>query len=287
VYLEADQHRYLLERSLKVTSSEMQQLFDDLGASSEELARKVDELARKNAELLKLDELKTGFISTASHELRTPLTSIRAFSELLADDPCLDQTQREFALAINLESERLTRLANDLLDLSRMQAGAARARLRPVDLHAALGRLLQEQRPLADRQGVALDLFLPRKLPEVVADPDGLWQVLLNLTDNALKFTQVGFVVLSAKEVDGAVSVLVSDTGPGINEADLPHVFEPFYQVQNVLSGKPRGAGLGLAICREIVEQHGSELRVESILGEGSRFSFQLPVVDGTQPNEG
>jgi signal transduction histidine kinase len=242
------------------------------------VAERTQELASKNQELLALDEMKTRFVSNASHELRSPLTSIRAFSELLANDDSLTESQAEFARIINAECERLTRLANDLLDLGRMEAGYVEWHPRPLDLRTELRLVLETQLPLAQRKGLTLEMRLPPKLPDVRADPDGLRRVLLNLVDNAVKFTDRGQVLLSAEPAGRRVRVEVADTGPGISAEDQAHVFERFYQAGNMLTEKPAGAGLGLAICREILSQHRTELRLDSQLGRGSRFSFELPV---------
>jgi signal transduction histidine kinase len=267
---------------LQDTLSQLRSANAALKESERELERKVaertEELARKNQELMQLDEMKTKFVSNASHELRSPLSSIRAFSEMLADDPTLNERQAEFARIINAESERLSRLAGDLLDLSRMEAGIVRWQPRRVDLRAELEEMIDSQRLVAELKGIALELHAPAHLPPVTADPDGLRRVLLNLLDNALKFTTQGHVALSAEPNGQCVRVSVSDTGPGISPADQALVFERFYQAGNVLTEKPSGAGLGLAICREILAQHGSELRLDSTVGQGSCFSFELPV---------
>ncbi len=256
-----------------------------LRESERALEQRVEErtiqLARQNEQLTRLDEMKTRFVSTASHELRSPLSSIRAFSELLTDDPDLNETQLEFARAINAESERLTRLASELLDLSRIQSGVVDWHPLPLDLHVEMGKLAELQARPAQLKGILLEFDLPNTLPRVSADPDALHQVLLNLTNNAIKFTLAGRVVVSALSVDNAVRITVADTGLGISETDQRHIFDRFYQAGNVLTEKPAGAGLGLPICREILAQHGSELHVESELGLGSRFSFDLPLAGG------
>ena len=253
-----------------------------LQASERELEQKVaertQELARKNQELMKLDEMKTRFVTNASHELRSPLTAIRAFSEMLSDDPALNDRQAEFARIINAETERLSRLASDLLDLNRMESGNLEWLPRSVDLPTEMGLLHASQRPLAHEKGLILELALADGLPSVSADPDGLRQVLLNLVQNAIKFTQRGSVVLAAEQVGSNVRISVIDSGVGISPADQAHVFERFYQAGDVLTEKPAGAGLGLAICHEILAQHRTELHLESTPGEGSRFSFELPV---------
>lgn len=244
----------------------------------QKVADRTAELARKNEELLKLDQMKTQFVSNASHELRSPLTSIRAFSEMLATDPTLDQTQAEFATIINAEAERLTRLATDLLDLSRMEAGYVDWNPRPLDVRLAIVGVYETHRPRADAKGVQLQISVSDHLPLVCADPDGLHRVLVNLVDNGLKFTATGSVEIKAAREGERVCISVCDTGPGISEADQALVFERFYQAGNVLTEKPTGAGLGLAICREILFQHQSQLELRSTLGKGSCFSFELPL---------
>lgn len=244
----------------------------------QKVAERTEELAHKNLELMKLDEMKTRFVSNASHELRSPLTAIRAFSEMLAGDPSLDRTHAEFAHIINTEAERLARLATDLLDLSHMQAGFAESQPRAIDLRTEMRAVYDSQQPVAAGKGLHLELVIPDDLPPVYADPTGLRRVLLNLVDNGLKFTVHGSVTLIAARSTERVRVSVCDTGPGISETEQAYVFERFYQVGNVLTEKPSGAGLGLAICREILSQHGTELRLQSSPGTGSCFSFELAV---------
>jgi signal transduction histidine kinase len=243
------------------------------------IAERTQELAEKNQQLMKLDEMKTRFVSNASHELRSPLTAIRAFSELLAEDPSLDGRQAEFARIINSETERLAHLASDLLDLNRIEEGALQSRPRSVDVRSELELLMSSQQPLARRKGLTLRLDAPPDLPDVCTDPDGLRRVLLNLIQNALKFTERGAIVIAAAPDGNHVRIAVSDTGVGISPTDQPHVFERFYQAGNLLTEKPAGAGLGLAICHEILALQGAELQLESILGQGSTFSFKLPAV--------
>jgi signal transduction histidine kinase len=254
------------------------QLHESERILEQRVAERTQQLAEQNAKLMRLDDMKTQFVSNASHELRSPLTSIRAFSELLADDPGLSDTQLEFARTINLESERLSRLTNDLLDLSRIESGVVAWQPKPVDLRREIGKLVEAQWIVARQKGLALEEDLPDELPAVLADADALRQVLLNLTNNALKFTEEGRITVAAHAAPERVHVAISDTGPGISAEDQARVFERFYQAGNILTEKPQGAGLGLAICREILAQHGSELHVESALGQGSCFSFDLPL---------
>ena len=263
-------------------SKGLNETVDELRESERLLEEKVElrtrELADKNEQLVKLDTIKSQFLSNASHELRTPLTSIRAFSELLLDGGELDDTQREFATIINAESERLNRLTTRLLDLSRIETGAVAWHPRVVDLRPEIDGLLRAYRPLAERKQLDLLAELDEDLPPITFDPDGLHQVLANLLTNALKFTQRGSIRISAGRRGQLVAVAVSDTGPGIGDDDQERVFEPFYQVGDVLTDKPSGAGLGLAISRAILEQHDSRLRLTSELGRGSSFEFEIAV---------
>ncbi len=269
-------------KGLNETVDELHSSNAALQRSERLLERKVEErtreLAQKTEQLLKLDSLKSQFLSNASHELRAPLTSIRAFSEMLVDDPTLNESQQEFVRIINSESERLARLTTNLLDLSRIETGNVVWHPQPVDLEHETRELILSQRPLADEKHLDLLAAIEPALPPVHFDPDGLHQVLANLLTNALKFTERGSITISAHRRGAQVSVAVSDTGSGIGEEDQARVFEPFFQAGNVLTEKPSGAGLGLAICRQILTQQGSEIRLTSRLGEGSRFEFDLPI---------
>src|SRR5579884_767691 len=242
-------------------------------------------LADRERELLRLDEMKSSFISNALHELRTPLASIRSFSEVLVEDELDPETRREFAGIINTEAERLSRLVNDVLDISRIEANAVEWKIQPLDLASELNRVVLSQQPLAQRQGLELRLECPNDVPWVMADHDGLHQVMLNLIGNAIKFTAAGQVTVSAATRGDVVEVAVADTGPGIDDEDAEHIFERFYQGGNTLTEKPSGTGLGLAICQKILEHHGSVIRLVSEVGKGSRFSFDLPAAP-SMPHE-
>ena len=245
----------------------------------EELTREANEqLQAANEELLALSEMKNQFISNASHELRTPLTSIRSFSEMLTADPDLDrETRVEFMDIISSESERLSRLVNNLLDLGRIQAGGYMWNPQLYDLTEELGQVVVEQQAVATAKGLELSLDVRGHLPLVRADRDAIHQVLLNLTGNAIKFTERGQVRIAAWPDADRVVVSVQDTGVGIPSEEQALVFERFYQTGDVLTSKPAGSGLGLAICKEILERHGSTIELESRVGGGSTLRFWLP----------
>jgi Na+/proline symporter/nitrogen-specific signal transduction histidine kinase len=252
-----------------------------LEAKSRELENATAELRAANERLKELDTLKDDFMATVSHEMRTPLTSIRSFSEILRDSPELDAEQRQaFVSIIAQESERLSRLLNDILDLAKMEAGTTQWRLEECAPGPLLEQALAAASGLFAKAGnVRLRSDIPQGLPPIRADKDRLIQVIVNLVSNAVKFSdkEEGSVTLKAWEEDGLLRVDVIDNGVGIAEADLGRVFERFQQAGNVLTNKPQGTGLGLPICRQILRHLGGEIWVASEPGEGSVFSFAIP----------
>jgi signal transduction histidine kinase len=241
------------------------------------LQERAETIRLANEQLTRVDELKSNLISNVSHELRTPLSSIRAFSELLLDSEMENETRLEFAHIINQESERLTRLVSNLLDLSRIQSRGVSWHVRPLDVRKHLEIATAAMRPAAEEKHIELSLEIDPDVTAVYADPDGLQQALVNLIANAIKFTGQGRVVVSATDAEGGVRLAVSDTGPGMTQEEQERVFDRFYQAGDILTSKPAGTGLGLAITKEILIQHGSEITVVSEPGQGSRFSFVLP----------
>ena len=253
----------------------------ELEQQSQALEHASAELRSANQRLQALDRLKDDFISTVTHELRTPLTSIRAFSEILRDHPALETGERSKFLGIIVkESERLTRLINQVLDLARLESGNAEWHAAEIDVRdviedaaASVGQLFRES-------GVALDLTLPGAVPPVFADRDRVLQVLLNLLSNAAKFCTpgTGRVVITLSVAAHALRIDVADNGPGISGEDQAIIFDKFRQVGDTLTQKPHGSGLGLSICRQIVGHLGGRLWVDSADGGGATFSFTLPL---------
>jgi Na+/proline symporter/signal transduction histidine kinase len=248
---------------------------------SRELEAATAELRQANEQLKQVDRLKDDFMSTVTHELRTPLTSIRAFSEILIDNPDLDvDEQQRFLQPIVDETERLTRLINQVLDLSKLESGAGNLRAEPVDLSEVVAASSQATAQLFRDSGVRLDVDVPDRLPLVLADRDRVVQVVLNLLSNAVKFAgrDAGRVLVRASAVDGVARVDVHDNGPGIPVQDQAVVFDRFRQGGDARRERPQGTGLGLPISREIIEQLGGRLWVRSEPGAGATFSFTLPV---------
>ena len=260
-----------------------------LEQQSHELEAATGELRAANARLQELDRLKDDFISTVTHELRTPLTSIRAFSEILNDNPELEPAQRARFIAIIVkESERLTRMINQVLDLAKLESGRAEWHSAALDLTEVIEDALATTSQLLQEQGVQLSLDLPAQVPPVLADRDRLLQVLLNLISNAAKFCdrQAGRIDIAVQVLPEALQVAVRDNGDGIDPADQQTIFEKFRQVGDNLTEKPQGTGLGLPISRQIIEHFGGRLWVQSARGQGATFSFTLPLGASTPAAE-
>ena len=252
-----------------------------LEQKSRELETATNDLIGANRRLQELDRLKDDFISTVTHELRTPLTSIRAFSEILNDNPGLEAAQREKFLGIIIkESERLTRLINQVLDLAKIESGNAEWHANELDLREVIDDSITAVSQLFNERGITLELDLPESVPTIVADRDRLVQVMLNLLSNAAKFCgpRDGRVRVALAHERGGLRVDVTDNGSGISTADQAVIFEKFRQAGDTLTQKPAGSGLGLAISRQIIDHFGGRLWVASAPGAGSTFSFTIPL---------
>ena len=238
------------------------------------------ELRAANSRLQELDRLKDDFISTVTHELRTPLTSIRAMAEILQSRPDLDAGRRaHFVSVIVKESERLTRLINQVLDLAKLESGAADWHSSDVDLRALIDDAAASTAAMLRERAVQLRLNMPAEVPLLRSDRDRLMQVLLNLLSNAAKFCEPGQgqITIDLQVRPHELQVDVSDNGIGVEPADQQSIFEKFRQVGDTLTDKPQGTGLGLPISREIIQRLGGRLWVDSTPGMGATFSFTLP----------
>ena len=255
-----------------------------LEQKSQELEAATNELRGANQRLQELDRMKDDFISTVTHELRTPLTSIRAFSEILNDNPRLDHPQRAKYLGIIIkESERLTRLINQVLDLAKIESGNAEWHSGEIDLREVVEDSLTAVSQILQDGKITIVTDVPNELPIIVADRDRLMQVMLNLLSNAAKFCDPagGRISVGVSRQGRNLRVDVSDNGEGISPADREIIFEKFRQAGDTLTQKPKGSGLGLAISRQIISHFGGSLWVESHPGAGSTFSFTVPVKAG------
>jgi signal transduction histidine kinase len=273
---------------------EARQLAHALNSLVAQLRQKYLDLEQVNAELHELNEearaaglAKTTFIATISHELRTPLNAMIGFAELLATEahgPLLPK-QRQQAERILRNSQHLLILINDVLDLSRVEAGKVSLTMAPVDVPALFGGLTGVIEPLARQKGLEVHVETPPSLPPLVTDETRLRQVLLNLLSNAVKFTRQGRVTLTVETDHNLPNWLifrVRDTGIGIAPAELNRIWGEFYQISSGLSRTAGGSGLGLAIVYKLMDLLGGDLDVQSVEGEGSVFGVYLPLTPST-----
>ncbi len=244
------------------------------------IVEEASELRHLNEQLKSLDKLKDDFMSSVTHELRTPLTSIRALTELMRDDPTMEEAQRQQFLGIVVaESERLSRLVNQVLDMAKIESGHAEWLSADVDLAALLQQALLSTAELLRERGATAQLHLPATpLPLLRADPDRLLQVVLNLLSNAAKFVpaQGGHVDVRLNQQGQRLTVEVQDNGPGVPAAQQALVFEKFRQGGDD-KHRPQGTGLGLPISRKIVEHFGGRLWLKPAPGPGACFAFDIP----------
>jgi two-component system NtrC family sensor kinase len=265
-------------------AAENARLYEQVRQYAESLEAQVEartrELQESNARLQELDRLKSEFVSAVSHELRTPLTSVKGYVDYLLKGVVgeLSPPQKDFLMRVKGNADRLVRLINDLLDLSRIEAG--RVDFHPVKLAMAevTAEVIDALRPLASEKGVDLGTDMSETDGFVRADRDKVYQVLLNLTYNAVKFTPPGgsVRVRTEDQPHGEVLTVVQDTGEGIPREELARIFEKFHQVSESPT-HTKGSGLGLAIAKKLIELHGGEIWVRSELGQGSAFGFTLP----------
>ncbi|MDE2512303.1 MAG: PAS domain-containing protein [Elusimicrobia bacterium] len=228
--------------------------------------------------LRRLEQVRRDFVANVGHELRTPLSSIKGFAETLREGALHDPVHAaEFLRTIEEHADRMSKLVDDLLDLSAIESGHRLPRFEAVDLASLCADVARQLHPRAEQAGVGLAVLPWDALPRVRADRDQLRQILVNLMDNAIKYNErQGLVEVSAEPWKDGVRVSVRDTGLGIPDADLPRVFERFYRVDKARSRDAGGTGLGLSIVKHLVEAHGGEISVESRQPGGSCFRFTL-----------
>jgi K+-sensing histidine kinase KdpD/CheY-like chemotaxis protein len=265
------------------------QLFEDVEQAKME-AENASNVAKK------ANEAKSAFLSTVSHELRTPLTSVLGFAKIISkrlhekifpivdhSDPKTEKTVNQINENLQVvisEGERLTHLINDVLDLAKIEAGKMEWNQEDVSIPEVVERAIAATTSLFEQKEVKLVKKINNDIPEIIGDTDKLIQVVINLFSNAVKFTDKGSVKCEVSQKDNEVIVSITDTGIGIAPEDYGAVFEQFKQVGgDTLTDKPKGTGLGLPICKEIIEHHGGRIWVESEVGKGSTFSFAIPFV--------
>jgi len=261
---------------------------DEVGALAEACNRMAAELERDVGELRLQEQLRRDLVSNVSHDLSTPLTSIQGFTEALMDGVVEnDDHRRETYQTIYTEVLRLRRLVDDLKNLAQYESGTIAIVPRPLALEPLIQEIVRVEEASAAERGVRLMTHMPAELPLVLADSDRIGQVLLNLVDNALRYTPPdGRITIAGCVTSGAVTVDVIDTGEGIAADQLPHIFERFYRVDRSRSTRTGGGGLGLAIVKAIVETHGGTVSAESVVGKGTTLRFTLPLAPEGVPAE-
>jgi signal transduction histidine kinase len=256
------------------------QTFADQAVIAIENVRLFEEIQDKNRQLAVASQHKSQFLANMSHELRTPLNAILGYAELIADGVYGQPPDRMLAVLRRLESNgrHLLGLINDVLDLSKIEAGQFSLDLIDYSLQDIAQAACSTLEPLAADKGLAFRIELDPNLPSGRGDKRRLTQVLINLAGNAIKFTDAGEVAIALSSANGAFTVAVQDTGPGISPADQMKLFQDFQQGDNAISRSKGGTGLGLAISKRIIEMHGGRIWVDSAPGRGSTFWFTLPV---------
>ncbi|MBN2152156.1 MAG: transporter substrate-binding domain-containing protein [Candidatus Lokiarchaeota archaeon] len=229
------------------------------------------------------DRLKSAFLATMSHELRTPLNSIIGFTGILQQEmvgPLNDEQKKQLGMVRN-SSSHLLNLINDVLDLSKIEAGQMKTVIETFDLCASIEKCVRTVQPQADKKGIATEVDIEPCVGPITSDQRRVEQIILNLLSNAVKFTEKGKVRIECLVDEASVSIRVIDTGIGIKKTDADKLFKPFRQIDTNITRKYEGTGLGLSICKKLIDMLGGNIWVESEFGKGSTFAFTLPVVKG------
>lgn len=254
-----------------------------IGNDITELKSVEQELLRARDAAEAADRIKSAFLATMSHELRTPLNSIIGFTGILLQGlagPLNAEQQKQLGM-VQKSARHLLELINDVLDISKIEAGQLELASTPFDLGKSLAKAVQLVSPLAEAKGLGMRLDVSKEVGEIVGDQRRLEQIIINLLNNAVKFTEEGHIEVACRVSEGRIMLSVRDTGIGMRSEDIEAIFRPFHQLDTGLARKHEGTGLGLSICRKLVEMMGGRIEVESEWGAGSTFTVSLPQRQG------
>ncbi|KJR98497.1 MAG: hypothetical protein VR68_10500 [Peptococcaceae bacterium BRH_c4a] len=251
---------------------------DELGVLAGSINELSEQIKEKILTIEKIDSTRRGFVASISHELRTPLTIMQGYTEALMDGMARDDLQREkYLMNIYEETIRLRRLVDDLLDLRRLETGTISINMDRADLSDIIQSVSDLFSETFSQRGVSISLNIPQARLIARGDPDRLKQVVINMVDNAVRFSPNGGTVdVKGEEVSGHIRVSVRDQGPGVREEEMQLIWERFYKSDNSRTRRNSGSGLGLAIARQIIEMHGGQVGIESLPGHGSTFWFTV-----------
>jgi len=273
-----------LEQQLKEYSEQLERKVEErtkaLAAANKELRTRQEELARANTQLKEMDRLKSEFLATMSHELRTPLNSIIGFTSIILQGIPgeINKEQRKQLSMVYSAARHLLSLINDILDLSRIESGKMEVSMERFKIQGVVSEVAESMSPMISQKDLRLITEIPDETLEIYSDRKKVLQILLNLTNNAVKFTEIGEVRIECKIEDDNLEVSVSDTGIGIKKENIDMLFDAFRQINGTAQRRYEGAGLGLYLCQKLVTLLGGRIWVESEYGKGSRFTFTLPI---------
>lgn len=262
-------------------------LYEEIWDSHQKLEMRIKErtreLAKANEELIRYNKMKSEFVSAVSHELRTPLTSIKGYAAILIEGKLGEVTPaiKERLEKINKHSDTLTKMVNDMLDISRIESGKVEMKFEKLEVKDVVDGVVDMITPQIREKDLKLEIEIPAKVSSMSADNTQIERVFINLLSNAIKFTPSGGKIgIKAKEEDKFIEIEISDTGSGISEEELPRIFDEFFRCENPINREVKGTGLGLSLVKRIVEAHGGKIGVKSTLHKGTTFNFTLPKSD-------
>ena len=283
-YSEADQQVLETMAAQIAIAIQNARLYEQVQRHSDELenqvAERTKELAHANIRLKELDKLKSEFLAMMSHELRTPLNSIIGFVGIILKGipgKINDEQKKQLSMVYN-SAKHLLSLINDILDLSRIESGKMEISMENFKIEDVINEVVQTMSLPIEQKGLKLITEVPDKMPYILSDKKRAFQILLNLVNNAYKFTEKGEIKIECKIESNILKIAVSDTGIGIKNEDMPYLFEAFRQVDGTARRRYQGAGLGLYLCKKLLTLLGGEITAESEYGRGSRFTFKLPI---------